>query len=100
MENDNRYTLVKYAVATDGGSIALCLYEPDGGEYWLILDRDMDSETYGRLFTSRGTGTPLTPEDERLLLPLLQGTVVEVEGDDGVGRELLDEVIKTISRRC
>ena len=99
MQENIHYTLVNYAIASDGGSIALCFNDTKNKEFWVSLDKGIDSKTKGRIFSSLHGDEPLTTDKEKELVSLLKTTHISVVGDDGSGKELVNEVLSVINQR-
>ncbi len=57
------YCLVNYAIASDGGSIALFFEDEEGGEYTLSLDKGIESKTKGEIFDSNMKKRPISLEE-------------------------------------
>lgn len=99
MEPYKIYSLVNYAIATDGGSIALVFIDENNIEYWVSLDKGIDSDTYGKIFTSTNDKTPLSAEAEKQLILILENAAIKVDGDEDFARELISEIVSVVRQR-
>lgn len=71
-------TLINCAVASDGGSVALQFETNEKDEYWVSLDNGFESPTKGKIFTTASGEKPLTLEQERELLPILEEAKISI----------------------
>jgi hypothetical protein len=83
-----KLNLINYVVASDGGSIALSFSADGNSEYWVSLDKGIDSPTKNRIFTSEYNEVPLTSDQEKQLLQYLEVADNSIDG----GAEILQEV--------
>ena len=92
--------LVDYAIASDGGSIALIFNERSLSGICLRLDNGISSETKGRIFLDTDDESKLLNyEDELAYLNSLENATVDIDSDDGDARELINKIIMVIKSR-
>ena len=89
--------LVDSAVASDGGSIGLTFISEDDKEYYVSLDQGIGSPTKNKLFSSDYSNKPLTLEQERQLLPILEKADIS-DSEDGC-KGLLLKITKIIKEK-
>ena len=83
------------AAASDGGSVAMIFCDRHDSEFWFVLDRGIETDTYNRVFYG---GKLLSFKEEKQLLLLLQN-IENQDFDYQADREIIKEFILIIQNR-
>ncbi|GAB2190089.1 hypothetical protein MAH1_16970 [Sessilibacter sp. MAH1] len=87
-----KLNLINCAVASDGGSIALSFTTETNDEFWVSLDKGLQSPTRNKIFASTYGESPLTSEQENELLPLLETAEISEADCEQLLRQIINEI--------
>ena len=92
---DNSWDFIGSAAASDGGSLAIIFCDRHNAEYWLVLDREINTNTYNRFFY----GDKLLSFVEEKQLLLLLENIEQKNFSYQADRETIQEFIFIIKNR-